>query len=188
MSDAEGEGGGGFAEEGDGAPLGLVVLDGEVDGAGPAVDGDEEVALAALAVGGLQLRQVLDVDVDEAEVVVPELALAALRPVGRRRWPSAQPLGAQDAPDAVAVEVWEEVGDDEGEVVEGEVGGPTQGADNGSFLLGCPPGKRVRSGGVVKAVVWAAFAPLGVTTRKCAECPARANGRATQAAGSLSAS
>ena len=60
----------------------------------------------------------------------------------------------------MAVEVWEEVGDDEGEVVEGEVGGPTQGADNGSFLLGCPPGKRVRSGGVVKAVVWAAFAPL----------------------------
>jgi transposase len=28
----------------------------------------------------------------------------------------------------------------------------------------------------------------GVRTRKCAECPARANGRATQAAGSLSAS
>jgi hypothetical protein len=34
-----------------------------VDGPGPAVDGDVEVALAALAVEGLQLRQVLDVDV-----------------------------------------------------------------------------------------------------------------------------
>src|SRR4051795_223797 len=31
------------------------------------VDGDVEVALAALAIGGLQLRQVLDIDMNEAE-------------------------------------------------------------------------------------------------------------------------
>jgi hypothetical protein len=52
VGDAEGEGGRGFAQEGDGAFLGLVVLDSEVDGAGSAVDGDVEEALAALAVGG----------------------------------------------------------------------------------------------------------------------------------------
>jgi hypothetical protein len=63
-------------QEGDGAGLGLVALDRQVHGAGPAVDGDEEVALAPLAVAGLQLRQVLDVDMDEAEVVVLECALA----------------------------------------------------------------------------------------------------------------
>ncbi len=77
MGEAEGEGGRGLAEEGDGALLGLVVLDGEVDGAGPAVDGDVEVTLAPFAIDGLQLGQVLDVDVDEAEVVVPEAALAS---------------------------------------------------------------------------------------------------------------
>jgi len=81
VGDAEGKGGRGFAEKGNGAPLGLVVLYGEVDGAGPAVDGDIEVALAALAIAGLQLGQVLDVDVDEAEVIVLELALALPGPV-----------------------------------------------------------------------------------------------------------
>ena len=44
-----------FPEKGDGALLGLGVLDGEVHRTGPAVDGDEQVALAPLAIGGLQL-------------------------------------------------------------------------------------------------------------------------------------
>jgi hypothetical protein len=124
VGEAEGEGGGGLAEEGDGALRRLVVLDGEVHGARAPVDGDVEVALAALAVGGLQLRQALDVDVDEAEVVVPEAALAPLRPVRGGRPPAVDPLCPEDAPDAVAVQVGQEVGDHEGQVVEGEVGGP----------------------------------------------------------------
>ncbi len=105
MGEAEGEGGGGLAEKGDGAALGLTILDGEVDGARAPVDCNVEVALAALAVGGLQLRQVLDVDVDEAEVIVPEAALASPRTVLGWRWPPAEPLGPENAPDAVAVEV-----------------------------------------------------------------------------------
>ena len=40
VGEAEGEGCCGLTQEGDGAPLGFVVLDGEVDRAGPAVDGD----------------------------------------------------------------------------------------------------------------------------------------------------
>ncbi len=81
VGEAEGEGGRGLPQEGDGAPLGLVVLDREVHRARAPVDGDVEVSLAPLAVGGLQLGQVLDVDVDEAEVVVLERALAPLRSV-----------------------------------------------------------------------------------------------------------
>src|SRR5215218_9094713 len=81
MGEAEGKGRGGLAEKGDGALLGLVVLDGEVDGAGAPVDGDIEVALAPLAIGALQLGQVLDVNMDEAEVVVLELALPPFGPV-----------------------------------------------------------------------------------------------------------
>src|SRR3954451_12503523 len=122
VGEAEGESRRGLTEEGNGALLGLVVLDGEVDRAGAAIDGDVEVALAPFAIGGLQLWQVLDVDVDKSEVVVLELALTPLGPVRGRRWPSAHALGAEDAPDAVAVEVRQEMADHEGEVIEGEVG------------------------------------------------------------------
>ena len=70
MGEPKRKGSCGLAQEGDGAPLGFVVLDGEVDGTRATVDGDEQVSLAAFAVAGLQLGQVLDVDMDEAEVVV----------------------------------------------------------------------------------------------------------------------
>src|SRR5215212_6693734 len=160
MGEAEGEGSGGLAEESDGALGGLVVLDREVDGARAPVDSDIEVALAPLAIGCLQLRQVLDVDVDEAEAVVLELAVAPFRPLRRRRRPPAQALGAEDAPDAVAVEVRQEVVDHKGEVVEGEVGGPAQGADHGALFLGGLPGQLVGLGGVVEAVLGATLAPL----------------------------
>jgi hypothetical protein len=126
VGEAEGEGGGGFSQERDGALLGLVVLDGQVDGAGAPVDGDVQIALAPLAIGGSQLRQVLDADVHEAEVVVLEGALAPPGLVRGGRRPPAQPLGAEDAPDAVAVEVRQEMGDHEGQVVEGEVGGAAE--------------------------------------------------------------
>ncbi len=54
----------------------------------------------------------------------------------------------------------QEVGDHEGEVVEGEVGGPAQGADHGALLLGGLPGQPVRPCGAVQAVRRAALAPL----------------------------
>ena len=66
-------------------------------------------------------REVLDVDVDEAEVVVLERALALGGPLRNRLGPAAQPLGLEDAPDAVAIEVRQEVGDDEGQIIKGEV-------------------------------------------------------------------
>jgi hypothetical protein len=131
-----------------------------VDGAGPAIDGDIEVALAAIAVGGLQLGQVLDVDVDEAEIIVPEDALASDGPLGSGRAPAAQPLSFENAPDAVAVQMRQEVGHYEGEVIEGEVGGPAQGADDGALFLGSLPGQLMGPGRVVEAVFRSALVPL----------------------------
>ena len=61
-------------EEGPGTLLGLVVLDRQMHGARAPVDRHVQVALAAFAIRGPQLGQVLDVDVDEAEVVFLELA------------------------------------------------------------------------------------------------------------------
>ena len=72
----KGKAAGCFTQEGDGTRFGFVVLDGEMDRARAAVDGDVEEALAPFAIGGLQLRQVLDVNMDEAEIVVLEAALA----------------------------------------------------------------------------------------------------------------
>ena len=152
MGEPEGEGGGGLLEEGNGAPLGLVVFDREVHRARAPVDGDVEVALAALAVGRLQLGQVLGVDVHEAEVVVAEAALASPWPPRGGRRPAAQPLGVEDAPDAVAVEVRQEVADHEGVVVEGEAGGAAKGADHGALLVRGLPGQPMRPGGAVQAV------------------------------------
>jgi hypothetical protein len=52
---ANGQSRGRFAQESDGTGFGFVVLDGEVDRARAAVDGDVEIALAPFAIGGLQL-------------------------------------------------------------------------------------------------------------------------------------
>src|SRR3954452_14040311 len=76
MCYAEGQGSGRFAQEGDGAGVGVVVLDGKMDRARAAVDGDVERALAPLPIGGLQLGQGLDVDVHEGEVIVLEAGVA----------------------------------------------------------------------------------------------------------------
>ncbi len=110
MGELERERGGCLAQESDGAFLGFVVLDCEVDGARAAIDGDEQVAFAPVTVAGLQLGQVLDVDMDKAEVVVAEGALAFGGPFRKRLTPAVQALGLEDAPDAVAVQVRQEVG------------------------------------------------------------------------------
>src|SRR4051812_42919863 len=75
MRDAKGKRSGRFAQESDGTGFGFVVFDGKMDRARAAVDGDIEVALAPFAIGGLQLGQMLDVDVHEAKVIVLEGAL-----------------------------------------------------------------------------------------------------------------
>jgi hypothetical protein len=129
-----------------------------VDRAGAPVDGHEQEPLAPLAARGAQLRQVLHVQVHEAEPVLPELGRGPLGRGGGR--PAAQPLGPEDAVDVVAVEVRQEVGDDEGELVEREAGGATQGAHHGALLLGGLPGQPVRPAGAVPALGRAALAPL----------------------------
>src|ERR1700759_1636694 len=82
-------------------------------------------------------REMLAVDMNEAEGIVLE-----------------------DAPDAVAVEMRQEMGDDKCQVIEGEVGDPAQHADNGALLLGGLPGQLVRSRRVVQAVFRTPLAPL----------------------------
>ena len=102
----------------------------------------------------------LDVDVDEAEVVVAEGTLAFDRPLGDGLWSAVQALGLEDAPDAVAIKMRQEVADDEGEIIEREVRGSPQGADDGALLFSGFPGQLVRAGGPVETVCGAALAPL----------------------------
>jgi hypothetical protein len=103
---------------------------------------------------------VLDVDVHEAEVIVLEGAFA----FGglRRCWLGAaiEALGLEDAPDAVAVEMRQEMCSDKRQIIEREVGDAAQRADNGAFLLGCLPGQLVRPRRVVQAIGRTTLAPL----------------------------
>ena len=80
-----------------------------------------------------QLGQVLHVQVHEAERVLLELRGGPLGRGGRRT--AAQARGLEDAVDVVAVEVRQEVGDHEGELVEREAGRAAQLAHHGAFLL-----------------------------------------------------
>src|SRR5690348_15230198 len=128
--------------------------------AGTAVDGDVKIALAPFAIGGLQLGEMLDVDVHEAEVIVLEgaLAVGGLR---RGRFGAAvEARGLEDAPDAVAVEMRQEMADDKCQIIERKVGDPAQPADNGALRLGCLPGQLVRPGRMVQAVCRTPLAPL----------------------------
>ena len=114
--------------------------------------------LRRLAVGGSQLGQVLDVDVDEAEIIVLEGAALPLALLRRRQ--TAEPLSLEDAVDRIAVEMRQEVRDDEGQIVERKAGGLAQGADDRPLLLRGFPGQRVRPAGMVLAVLHPTFAPF----------------------------
>jgi hypothetical protein len=74
--------------------------------------------------------------------------------------PAAQARRLEDAVDVVPVEVRQEVGDDEGEVVEREAGGAAQLADHGALLLARLPGQPARAAGAVPAALGPAPAPL----------------------------
>src|ERR1700753_204505 len=96
----------------------------------------------------------------EAEVVVLEGALAFDRLCRWRFGAAIEARGLEDAPDAVAVEMRQEMCNDKRQVIEREVGDPAQHADNGAFRLGCLPGQLVRPCRVVQAVCRTPLAPL----------------------------
>ena len=139
VGDLEGERADRLFQEGDRAGGQLIVFDRQVHPARAAVDGDIEEALAALAIGGSQLGQVLDVDVDEAKVVVLERAALALALLRRRQ--TAQAFGFEDAIDRIAVEMRQEVRDDEGQIIERKAGRAAQSTDNGALFLRGFPGQ-----------------------------------------------
>jgi hypothetical protein len=98
----------------------LVILDRQMHPARAAVDGDIEEALAALAIGGSQLGQMLDVHVHEAEIIILERAALPFALLRRRQAPQA--LSLEDAVDRIPVEMRQEVRDHEGQIVEREAG------------------------------------------------------------------
>src|SRR5215204_3097567 len=110
---------------------------------------------AALAIVGAQLGQVLHVDVDEAEIVLLEGAAAPPGPARSRQ--AAQPFGPENAIDAVAVQMWQEVAHHKGEIVKGKAGGPAQGTDDGPLLVCGLPGQRVGTAGAIPAGIRAAL-------------------------------
>jgi transposase len=158
VRDLEGKRADRLVQEGDCAGGQLVVLDRQMHPARAAVDRHIEEALAALAVSGCQLRQVLDVYMDEAEIVVLERAALPFALLRRRQ--TAQAFGFEDAVDGIAVEMGQEVRDDEGQIIERKAGRAAQSTDNGPLFLRGFPGQLVRPAAVVLAVLSSALAPL----------------------------
>jgi hypothetical protein len=116
MGDLEGEGLDRFFQKGHRRGGRLIILDGEMDEAGGAVDGHVQIPLAALAISGAQLGQVLHVHVHEAEIVVFEGPVRLAGAACRRQ--AAQALGFQNAVDRVAIEMRQKVRDHEGEIIQ----------------------------------------------------------------------
>ena len=147
-------------QKGDGIAFRLIVIYGQVHRTEPAVNGDEQKALPLFAVDGLELRQVLDVDVCEAEFVVVEGALSLGGTVGIRLGAAVQALGLQKAKYVVTIEMRQEVTHHEGEVIEWKVGGALQFAHHGELLLDSLPRQAMWTCGAVKAVGGIPSAPL----------------------------
>jgi hypothetical protein len=158
MRDLEGESRDRLFEEGDRGFRGLVVLHCQMHAARAAVDGPIEITLAALAISRSQLRQMFDVEVHEAEIILLEGASLPFSLL--RRWQPPQAFGLEDAIDGIAVEMRQEMRDHEGEVIERKAGGAAQRTDDRPLFLGGFPGQRVRPAGAVLAVCGPALAPL----------------------------
>ena len=88
---------------------------------------------------------------DEAEIVVPDRA--ALGAGAAALVVIAPALSLEDAVDGIAVEMRQEVRDDEGQIIEGKAGGLAQGADDGALFLGGLPGQLMRPTAVILTVL-----------------------------------
>jgi hypothetical protein len=133
-------------------------MDVQMHAARAAFDGDLEEALAAFAISRSELRHMLNVNVQEAEVILLERAAPALRPA--RQWQAPQALGIEDAVDRIPVEMRQEMAHHEGQVIERKAGGAAQDTDDGALLVCGFPGQRVRPAGAVLAILRSPFAPL----------------------------
>ena len=101
-----------------------------------------------------------DVDVDKTKIIVLESPFPLDWSGGDRGWSAVECLRFQNAPDAVTVEMGQKMRDHEGEIVQGEVRAPAQGADHGAFFFCGLPRQLVRASGVIQTIVDTTFAPL----------------------------
>src|SRR5919112_4094499 len=139
MSDLEGERLDGLLEEGPSAGGGLVVLDSQVHPARAAIDRDKQEALASDTLPVPQLRLVLHIDMHKAQPVLLEGSIGFAGAALSRQ--AVEALRLQDAVDRIAVQVWQEVRDHEGEIIEGKASRAAQGTDDRPLLLTCFPGQ-----------------------------------------------
>ena len=87
----------------------------------------------------------LDVDMHEAKVIVPKRPLAFGRQFGGGFGSVVKARFLENAPDTVAIEVWQEVADDEGKVIERKVGFTAHGTDDRTLFIIRLPGQPVRT-------------------------------------------
>jgi hypothetical protein len=162
-------------EEGDCIGRRLGIIDGQMDEPGAPIDGDIEVALADFTVRRSQLWQMLHIDVDKTQVVIVEFPVATRGNSSLPRWSAVKPGVLQNAPDAVTVKMRQEVLHHKSEVIEAELGGAAEMADDGPFFLGRLPCQLPGTARAIKARIHASSAPFAhcfiadpVTAGQCA--------------------
>jgi len=96
--------------------------------------------------------------VHEADLIVLEVSMGAAGAISRRE--AVEAFRLENAVDGIPVQMRQEMGDDEGEVVEREAGGAAQRTDDGALLLTGLPRQPVGPGRAVLAVSGSALAPL----------------------------
>src|SRR5215212_9776491 len=105
----------------------------------------------------------------EAKIIRLEGSIGLTRAALGRQ--AVEALGLEDAVDRVPVQVGQEVGDYESEVIEREAGRAAQRADDRTLFLAGLPGQLMRPGRVVLAVVRSALAPLPDGLRRHPKAP-----------------
>ncbi|GAN94876.1 hypothetical protein Gbth_132_003 [Gluconobacter thailandicus F149-1 = NBRC 100600] len=119
MRDPERKGGFDGLEEVDGV---LGVMDRQMHRSGAPVDGDIQISLPPFSVRRLKFRQMLHIDMDVTRVVVPEGSFPTNGSGFRSERKPVQPRTFQNAPDAVPVQMQQEMPHDECQVVQAKPG------------------------------------------------------------------
>lgn len=136
------------------------IVDGQMAKTRATIDGDIKVALAYHAILGAQLGQMLDVDVDISQVIISERSGAASCLCSLFGWPTIEASILENAPDAVTVQVRQEMPQDKGQIIKAEFGCLAQMANDRPLFLTGFPGKPFGAAGPVATVIDAAFAPF----------------------------
>ena len=132
-------------EEGDRIGGVFRIIDGQVDEPRAAINCHIKEALSYVAVCGAQPGQMFDVNMDKAQIIVPEAPLSLAGLHRRLRWSSIEALRLENPINAVAVKMRQEVPEHEGEIIQRKTCRPAHCTDDRALFFAHTPSKALGS-------------------------------------------